>query len=237
VTRDIVVMAAGEGTRLRPLTERWAKPVLPIAGRAVIATLLREIAAAGIERVWLVTGHLAEQVERLADGNAFGLDVHVVRQPRADGSADAVRRALDAGAAPPLVITAADTVYTPGAIGVFARAFAASGAAGAIAVRRQAGRPPPTRIRVEGGRVLRVSDPDARGAVTAAPLMAFGEVVAREVRVVCEPPFRPPYEVSAAFQQAIDAGETVIAIETGPTRDLTNPLDLVEENFPYLRGF
>ena len=39
-------MAAGEGTRLRPLTERWPKPVLPIDGRPVLATLLRELAAA-----------------------------------------------------------------------------------------------------------------------------------------------------------------------------------------------
>jgi NDP-sugar pyrophosphorylase family protein len=236
VTLDIVVMAAGEGTRLRPLTERWAKPVLPIGGRPVIATLLRELEAAGIPRVWLVTGHLAEQVESLTGGDAFGLDVRVVRQPRADGSADAVRRALDAGATPPLLISAADTVFARGAVGEFARTFAASGAAGAIAVRRQTGRPPPTRIRVEGDRVVRVSDPDAHDDVTAAPLMAFGETIARELRAVCEPPFRPPYEVIAAFQRAIDAGETVIAFETGATRDLTDPLDLVEENFPYLRG-
>ena len=40
-------MAAGRGPALRPLTERWPKPVLPIDGRPVIATLLRELAAAG----------------------------------------------------------------------------------------------------------------------------------------------------------------------------------------------
>ena len=37
-------MAAGHGTRLRPLTERWPKPVLPIDGRPVLASLLRELA-------------------------------------------------------------------------------------------------------------------------------------------------------------------------------------------------
>ena len=42
-----VVMAAGEGSRLRPLTERWAKPILPIDGRPVLATLLRELERAG----------------------------------------------------------------------------------------------------------------------------------------------------------------------------------------------
>jgi len=45
----------------------------------------------------------------------------------------------------------------------------------------------------------------------------------------------PPYELADAFQLAIDAGETIAAVEIGKTRDLTDPLDLVEENFPYLR--
>ena len=89
-----IVMAAGEGSRLRPLTERWAKSVLPIDGRPVIATLLRELAAAGVEAATVVTGQHAEQVESLVgDGSGFGLEVAFVRQPSPDGSADAVRRA------------------------------------------------------------------------------------------------------------------------------------------------
>ena len=237
MTPEIVVMAAGEGTRLRPLTERWAKPVLPIDGRPVLATLLREIAAAGCPRVWLVTGHLAGQVEALAgDGSAFGLAIELVRQPQALGSADAVRRALEAGARPPLLMTAADTVYAPGAIREFADAWAASGAEGAIAVRHMPDRPPNTHVSVEGDRVLRVPDPEADTDLTAAPLMAFKAVIAREIHQVCEPPFVPPYEVAPAFQRAIDSGHHVLSHETGPTRDLTDPLDLVEENFTYLRG-
>jgi MurNAc alpha-1-phosphate uridylyltransferase len=52
---EAVVMAAGEGTRLLPLTERWAKPVLPIDGLPVLATLVRELRAAGCERLTVVT--------------------------------------------------------------------------------------------------------------------------------------------------------------------------------------
>ena len=73
-----VVIAAGLGTRLRPLTERYAKPVLPIDGTPVLAHLLRELAAAGVPRATIVTGHLAEQVERfVGDGSGFGLDDRV----------------------------------------------------------------------------------------------------------------------------------------------------------------
>ena len=45
----------------------------------------------------------------------------------------------------------------------------------------------------------------------------------------------PPYELGNAFQAAIDSGTAVRAVEIGKTRDLTDPLDLIEENFPYLR--
>jgi glucose-1-phosphate thymidylyltransferase len=232
---NAVVMAAGEGSRLRPLTERWAKPVLPIDGRPVLATLLHELTAAGIQRVWLVTGHLAEQVEALAgDGSAFGLTVSSVRQPRPDGSADALARALAAGAEPPLLLSAADTVFAAGALDDFTRAWEESGADGAIAARRSGGPAHTTRLRVEDGRILRIRDPE--GQLTAAPLMGLREAVLGELSAVCSPPFKPPYEVADAFQRAIDGGAAVAAIETGATRDLTNPLDLVEENFPYLRG-
>jgi NDP-sugar pyrophosphorylase family protein len=230
---DAVVMAAGKGTRLRPLTERWAKPVLPIDGRAVLAVLLRELARARVACVWLVTGYLAEQVEQLAgDDAAFGVEIRFVRQPAVLGSADAVRRALDAGATPPLLVSAADTVYQQDDVGRVAREFADSGAAGAIAVRTD---PPPGSgrhaVRRRNGRVERIRDDDPANPWSGAPLWGLGPAVAERLCLD-----RPPYELERAYQAAIDAGEAVIAVEIGKTRDLTYPLDLMEENFPYLRS-
>jgi UDP-N-acetylglucosamine diphosphorylase / glucose-1-phosphate thymidylyltransferase / UDP-N-acetylgalactosamine diphosphorylase / glucosamine-1-phosphate N-acetyltransferase / galactosamine-1-phosphate N-acetyltransferase len=224
-------MAAGEGTRLRPLTARWPKPILPIDGRPVIATLLRELADAGCTEVHVVTGHLAEQVEELVgDGAGFRLRLTYVRQPQADGSADTVRRALAAGAEPPFLVVGADTVFARGDVGRFAEA--AAGAEGALAVRRD---PPPTpghrgAVRIVDGRVERVLDDDRANPLAAAPLWLFGP------RLV---PFLeglggPPFELAETFQRAIDAKLTVAGVEIGKTRDLTHPVDLVKENFPYL---
>lgn len=225
-------MAAGAGTRLRPLTERWPKPVLPIDGRPVVATLLRELAAAELRRVWVVTGHLAEQVEEVVgDGAAFGLEVRCVRQPELLGSADAVQRALGAGATLPVLVSAADTAYSPGDIERFARRFSTARADGAVAVRLE---PPPgpgrQAIGRAGDRVVSMRDDDRENPWSAAPLWGLGPAIAERL---CRD--RPPYELESAFQAAVDAGETVIAVQIGKTRDLTYPLDLVEENFPYLR--
>jgi len=226
-------MAAVEGTRLRPLTERWPKPVLPIDGRPVLAVLLRELAAADLRRVWVVTGYLAEQVEKLAgDGSAFGLELGFARQPAVLGSADAVRRALEGGAKAPVLVSAADTVYTRGDVGRFAAEFARSNAAGAVAVRTD---PPPgpdrQAVRRRGARIESLRDDDPQNPWSAAPLWGLGPAVTERLCLDS-----PPYELEHAFQAAIAAGETVIAVEIGKTRDLTYPLDLVEENFPYLRA-
>jgi CTP:molybdopterin cytidylyltransferase MocA len=119
-------MAAGEGSRLRPITEHWPKPVLPIDGKPVVVTLVHELAAAGCGRIVVVTGHLAEQVEDLLAPLPYAIDF--VRQPPGQGSADAVLRAKGR---PPYLVVAADTVFADGDLARFARE--AAGADGAIA--------------------------------------------------------------------------------------------------------
>lgn len=217
-------MAAGEGRRLRPLTERWPKPVLPIDGRPVVVTLLHELADADCELAWVVTGHLAEHVEQLVAGCEPGLEIHFVRQPEALGSADAVSRAMDAGAKPPFLVTAADTAYVPGDVGRFVRE---AGGQAAVAWRT---RPGGAGLGLEEGRVVRVPDSDSRHF--AAPLWALTP----EVAVFLEGLPGPPFELALAFQRAIDRGATVRGVEIDPTRDLTEPADLVRHNFLYLES-
>ena len=148
------------------------------------------------------------------------------------GSADAVRRALEDGAKAPVLVSAADTVYTRGDVGRFAAEFARSNAAGAVAVRTD---PPPgpdrQAVRRRGARIESLRDDDPQNPWSAAPLWGLGPAVTERLCLDS-----PPYELEHAFQAAIAAGETVIAVEIGKTRDLTYPLDLMEENFPYLRA-
>jgi CTP:molybdopterin cytidylyltransferase MocA len=191
-------MAAGEGTRLRPITEHWPKPVLPIDGKPVVVTLVHDLAAAGCERIIVVTGYLAEQVEELLQPLPY--DIRFVRQPLGQGSADAVLRAQ---ATPPYLVVAADNVFGEGDLARFARA--AAGLDGATAAH---GNDPPPPLWLVGERVHRFLDPL---------------------------PGKAPYELQHVFRNAIDAGAEVSAIQVGRTRDLTDPGDLVRQNFPYLR--
>jgi CTP:molybdopterin cytidylyltransferase MocA len=213
---EAIVMAAGEGLRLRPITELWPKPVLPIDGRPVIATLVRQLAEEGFGPVTVVTGHLAERVEELL----VGLDVGFVRQPQPDGSLDAVRHALAGGAQLPALVTAADTVFRPGDL---SKVAATPGPA--LVYRAD---PRKARIEVVDGLVRRVVADDPALPFSSAPLWLLTDGVDLEGLP------GPPFELAAAFQRAIDGGMPVAAVEIGPTRDLTEPADLVHENFAYL---
>ena len=72
-----MVLAAGLGTRLRPLTDDVPKPLLPVAGRPMIAYPLLQLHAAGVEDVVVNVHHHAEQVRTvLGDGSAFGVRLH-----------------------------------------------------------------------------------------------------------------------------------------------------------------
>ena len=127
-------------------------------------------------------------------------------------------------------MTAADTVFTAGDVARFA---AAPGHA--IAARRDPPPEPPYRyaLGVEDGRVTKVLDDDPANPLASAPLWRLGEDFDPSL---LEGLGGPPYELSEAFQRLVDAGKTVHGVEIGPTRDLTSPLDCLEENFPYLKG-
>jgi CTP:molybdopterin cytidylyltransferase MocA len=189
---EAVAIAAGEGRRMRPLTERWPKPILPIEGRPVIATLLRELEGAGVGPVTVVVGHLGDQIRRLL----AGLDVRFAEQREPLGSADAVRKAIAAGARAPFVVSVADTVYAPGDVRRFLDAWQRSGAPGA----------------------------------TAPPLWGVGAALVPYLEDLPGPPF----ELRHAFERAAEAGVEVARAELGPTRTLTEPGDLVLQNFVYL---
>ena len=226
-------MAAGEGRRMRPITERWPKAILPVDGRPVIATLLRDLAGAGIGRAFVVTGHLAEQVEALVgDGSAFGLEVRFVRQPGVLGSADVVRRALDEGALAPVLVVAADTVFGEGDLRRVVEELAQAPAAGAMTARRDPPPDPPHRfaLGIEGGLVVRPLDDDPENPLSSAPVWVLGPDLVPYLDGLGGPPF----ELSEAFANAIADGLRVAGVEIGKTRDLTGPVDLIVENFPYL---
>jgi len=71
-----MILAAGRGERLRPLTDAVPKALVEVGGKPLVAWHLERLAAAGFAEVVMNVSHLAEQImTRLGDGSAFGLRI------------------------------------------------------------------------------------------------------------------------------------------------------------------
>ncbi|GAB2712387.1 N-acetylmuramate alpha-1-phosphate uridylyltransferase MurU [Halomonas garicola] len=76
-----MILAAGLGTRMRPLTDTCPKPLLPVDGRPLIEHHLARLARAGIAEVVINISYRAEQIVRaLGDGERFGLSIRYSRE-------------------------------------------------------------------------------------------------------------------------------------------------------------
>jgi mannose-1-phosphate guanylyltransferase len=91
-----LILAGGEGTRLRPLTSTIPKPVVPLAGRPFIAYMLDWLRGHGVEEAILACGFMAGQVrEVLGDGSALGMRLEYVHEPKPLGTGGALKNAED----------------------------------------------------------------------------------------------------------------------------------------------
>jgi mannose-1-phosphate guanylyltransferase len=90
-----LVLAGGEGTRLRPLTYTVPKPVLPLVGRPHIAYVIDWLVRHGVDDVIVSCGHLAEGMRQAVAAVEPGVRIRYAEEPDARGTAGAIRFAED----------------------------------------------------------------------------------------------------------------------------------------------
>lgn len=91
-----MILAAGRGERMRPLTDHTPKPLLTVGGTPLIEHVIRRLHRAGYREVVVNLGHLGEQIEqRLGDGDPLGVRIRYSREPPgALETAGGIREAL-----------------------------------------------------------------------------------------------------------------------------------------------
>ncbi len=89
--RRAIILAGGQGTRLRPYTTVLPKPLMPIGDRPVLDIVLRQLKARGFEHITIATGYLAELIEAFfGDGGAYGLRIDYHRESEPLGTVGAL---------------------------------------------------------------------------------------------------------------------------------------------------
>jgi mannose-1-phosphate guanylyltransferase len=115
-----MILAAGLGTRLRPLTTELPKPLVPLGDRPLVAHIVERLAAAGFSEVVMNTHHGAEKfashIERL------GLTVHLMHEPVIRGTAGGIAGCRSHFGPAPIVVWNGDIIADPPIIALLARA-------------------------------------------------------------------------------------------------------------------
>ena len=88
---DAVLMAGGKGERLRPLTEKTPKPLLPVGGKAIIDHNIDRLIANGVKHINVTVNYLGEQLEEHFAEPHNGVQVQTVREPKFLGTIGSIK--------------------------------------------------------------------------------------------------------------------------------------------------
>jgi len=94
--KQAIILAAGEGQRLRPFTVNKPKVMLSIAGKPVLQHVIEALVANGIDNIVIVVGYKREQIYNyFGDGKDFGANIHYAEQEKQLGTAQALLKAKE----------------------------------------------------------------------------------------------------------------------------------------------
>ncbi|MCE5218690.1 glucose-1-phosphate thymidylyltransferase [bacterium] len=231
-----VVLCAGEGSRLRPLTFSKPKHLLPVAGKPILGWALEALHEAGVREVALIVGHHAEAIRQYVGlGDAFGLDVQYIHQLQPLGIGHAVSLARDFVKGEPFLVYLGDNLFEHGLTG-FVDSLRGNDWDAALLLKSVED---PRRFgvaEVEGERILRVlekpADPPSDLAIVG--VYAFHPTVFQAIYEL-EPSARGEVEITDAIQQIIKSGRPVrwSKIE-GLWEDAGEPTALLRANREWL---
>ena len=111
-----LVLAGGEGTRLRPFTLSTPKHLIPLLGKAMIEYPIQHLVDAGIRDIGIVVGYLGHLIEEyLGDGSRYGASFTYIKQERRLGIAHAIHLAIENGFIDkPFVVYLGDNILAHG---------------------------------------------------------------------------------------------------------------------------
>lgn len=207
-----LILAAGKGSRLYPITHLIPKPLLPLANRMTLDYAFEKLRAIDVTDIGIVVGENEDSMRKaLGDGSEHGVSLTYIRQPEPKGLAHAVSFAKDFIAQDPFVLYLGDAMYGQGFENLKKR-FEESGCANLNLVKAV---PDPSRFgvaNVDGERIIKLvekpKNPESNLAM--AGLYFFGPEI-WDIFSTLKPSPRGEYEITDAIQTLIDQGKQVLA--------------------------
>ena len=227
-----VILAAGEGSRMRPLTYTRPKVMLPIANKPILEHLLIEATEAGIKEFIFIVGYHDEQVrDYFRNGKKWGVKIDYITQRKRLGTADAIKgvKALVVGNF--LVMNGDIVASKEDIVSLSSRGDNTIGVKDVEDVRDLGV------IEVSGGRVIRIYEKTTRppSNMANAGLYLFTPVIFDAIAQTPKSP-RGEYEITDSLQLMIEQGHHVAYQRIGYWLDCSYPWDLLAANEALLDG-
>jgi len=236
-----VILAAGQGTRLRPVTLTMPKPLVPVANKWLIAYAIDVLKAAGLTEVGIVVNSLESPICKiLGDGNGLGVHVQYIVQTEQLGLAHAIGLCQEFVGDEPFCVFLGDNIFQDKMKDLLMN-FEQSDAEASIVLGEV---PDPTRFGVavvEDGKISRLvekpKDPPSNLAVAGVYLFrkSIFDAISR-----IKPSWRNEYEITDAMQVLLDDGKKMAPytldgwwIDAGKPGAIVLANQLVLEDLPY----
>ncbi len=239
-----LILAAGRGERLRPLTDFIPKPLLPIDGKPVILHILETLKSIGFREIIVTLGYLSEKIEDFLEENKpSSLKIDYAYQERLLGSADAIvaaRKKLKND----FLAMAADTVFREKDIRKIIQVFKEGSfqvVVGLKKVRREEIKERSTTKIDQNFFLQKIIEKPQEGEelslISVAPIYLFKSKTIWKYLEKLKPSSKGIYELAMALQNIIDEGGKIRGVLIKSSKDITKPVDLLKHNFPYLKSY
>ncbi|MHB8376485.1 MAG: sugar phosphate nucleotidyltransferase [Dehalococcoidia bacterium] len=236
-----VILAAGRGSRIRPLSDSTPKPLLPICNRPMIAYHLDLFAGAGIQDIVIVIGPHGDQIRgAFGDGHGLGLRIRYVVDQQPEGIASSLLKA-EYACSDVCVVILGDIFVSLASLVPLIAPVRDRIVSGSLLVAEE---PDPEAIRRnfavevrEGMRVARVVEKprEPRTDLKGCGIYVFTRSIFDAIRRTPRSPLRNEFEITDAIQMLVDDGQELIAV--GGVRwdiNITSPGDLLNCNLRVL---
>ena len=236
-----VVLAAGEGVRLQPITATRPKHLIKIAGRPILEFCLEALKASGITEVIVVTHYMGDAIRQFfGDGERLGLKIAYVEQAEMLGTGNAVS-VVEPYVDGNFVLVYGDLMFSSDAVADVVSLFEAENPAAVIAAVPEDKLESYGVVELEKGNVVkRIIEKPASGEAPSnlanAGVYAFSKDVFEKLRQT-KASVRGEWEITDALSLLIENGKTVLAAEISKDDwlDIGRPWDLLEANIWALR--
>ncbi len=235
-----VLIAAGKGERLEPLTLTRPKCLIPIAGSALIEYHLRSLAELGIRKALVVVNYRENEVrEFLGDGSKYRVVLEYARQARLDGTAHALGAAERFVGDQDFLAIYADLLTDSGSIKELMSSFLKRRADGAMAVTKVENPKSYGVVTFRNGQVRRINEKPttpAKRTLINAGIYCFKPEVFKYIAKTKPHPQRGEYELTTSIQLMIDDKMQILATEIPEEDwvDIGRPWDLLEANKKFI---